>query len=51
MNEHSFISMALAYVIGVGRKVLSWTVIGANRMERGKGPTYVRSKGFWKVYD
>ncbi len=49
MNEHSFISMALAYVIRVIKRVLSWVTIGANRVEAGEGPTYVGSKGFGKV--
>jgi hypothetical protein len=49
MNEGWFISMVLAYVIGVGRRVWSRAIIGANRMEGGKGPTYAWLKGFGKV--
>jgi hypothetical protein len=49
MNEDSFISMALAYVIGVGRRVWSWATMGANRVEGGEGPTYAWSKGWGPI--
>jgi hypothetical protein len=35
--------------MGVGWKVGSWTIIRADRMDGGKGPTYALSRGFGKV--
>jgi len=35
--------------MGVGWGVWSWATIGANRVERGKGPTCVLFKGIMKM--